>query len=597
MKKILLLLGVLIGLQTVAGAEPAKSHSLSKPYTKRVAVEEFTGTGCGFCPRGLIGMQLLREYYGDKFVGIGLHWYNSNDYMYLEKSRYASVSFTGAPMARINRGNAIDPYYGSAEKKRGIFTDFEKALAEAAPVGVEVSGKFNQDFGATVTATATIESETDAAYRLEFVVIADSVFNVSKKQHNYYYQYNASEVGPDLELFAAGGTYGTATFAWAFDDVAIGSSYSNNVNKQPDIQLKANEPQDFTITMTMPEASSELAQSMDYGKVAVIALVIDKSTNRIVNCAKSAYLDQKEYSGSVTFCDAEGASISSLTASTAMNSDMEMCGPAFGITNNSNEDVTAVFGFRATTLSSGSAALTIAGQRIELTAKGERKEVTITVPANGRVMIDSYTWMPQQARTGNAEFEFDFEGKKLSHRFIYSKSSYPFAFCKVSGTSLSIAPFTYRTGISKLVSGKVVLEDYGIKNQNALNASTGRLKVSAESLPSGKFYLAVEGKKLELTGEGQSAEVELTIEKTQHTLFSEAYWQPAEGIEASDAVITFATGDRLFTVTFQYEGSETSISGIIAVDDKQSTIYNIAGQRVSGIQKGLHIKDNHVILK
>ena len=48
---------------------------------RNVVVEEFTGTGCGWCPRGLVGMEKLRQTFGDRFIGIGIHQYNSTDAM------------------------------------------------------------------------------------------------------------------------------------------------------------------------------------------------------------------------------------------------------------------------------------------------------------------------------------------------------------------------------------------------------------------------------------------------------------------------------------------------------------------------------------
>ena len=39
-------------------------------YERKVVVEELTGTACGWCPRGLVGMKMLRDLYGDRFIGV-----------------------------------------------------------------------------------------------------------------------------------------------------------------------------------------------------------------------------------------------------------------------------------------------------------------------------------------------------------------------------------------------------------------------------------------------------------------------------------------------------------------------------------------------
>ena len=55
----------------------AESNSVSFTFTtllkkvpRGIAVERFTGTGCGWCPRGLVGMEKMRKEFGDAFVGI-----------------------------------------------------------------------------------------------------------------------------------------------------------------------------------------------------------------------------------------------------------------------------------------------------------------------------------------------------------------------------------------------------------------------------------------------------------------------------------------------------------------------------------------------
>ena len=41
--------------------------------TKRVVEEEFTGLWCGWCPQGMVGMQLAEKNFGDKYIGIAVH--------------------------------------------------------------------------------------------------------------------------------------------------------------------------------------------------------------------------------------------------------------------------------------------------------------------------------------------------------------------------------------------------------------------------------------------------------------------------------------------------------------------------------------------
>ena len=256
-------------------------YTVSKIYTRRVLVEEFTGTGCGFCPRGLVGMQLMRETYGDRFVGVGLHQYNKSDPMYF--ANYPDLGFTGAPSCMIDRsGKTTDPYYGSGNS---ILDECVKALANVAAGDVTLTAEWNTDSTA-ITATAAVEGYADNAdYEVQFVLIGDSLRgNTSTwKQHNYYYQYSAADVGNDplISQFCAGGTHGTSSFYWAFDDVALASSYANNKNQAPAITgLASGEVGTTSYTLKLP-TSSKLAPFINKDKVAVIAILLDKDGNYV----------------------------------------------------------------------------------------------------------------------------------------------------------------------------------------------------------------------------------------------------------------------------------------------------------------------------
>ena len=97
-------------------------------YERKVVVEELTGTACGWCPRGLVGMKMLRDLYGDRFIGVAVHQFNATDPMYTPD--YADIDWSdggskGAPCCMIDRnGEIIDPFYGSAGGMRDVAKDF-----------------------------------------------------------------------------------------------------------------------------------------------------------------------------------------------------------------------------------------------------------------------------------------------------------------------------------------------------------------------------------------------------------------------------------------------------------------------------------------
>lgn len=255
--------------------------ALTKAFKRGVVVEEFTGTGCGYCPRGLAGMKKLAETYPDNFVGVGIHQYNKTDPMY--DTNYADLGFTGAPSCMIDRnGSIIDPYYGS---NGSITTDFAKRLEDLPVLGVDVDGQWNSDSTA-VTASATIDPLVSGNYNIDFVLVADSLTGSSSawNQSNYYAQYSASQVSdPDIAQFCTGGAYGKSSFKWPFDDVLISSSYTGTTNKATLDALTEGTKTTASYTLQLP-TSKTLASAINKKKVYVIAIVYDE--NGVANAAK-----------------------------------------------------------------------------------------------------------------------------------------------------------------------------------------------------------------------------------------------------------------------------------------------------------------------
>ena len=231
-------------------------------------------------------MENLRKAYGDRFVGIGLHQYNSSDAMYIAPNAYASISFESAPSCRINRGAEMDPYYGTNES---ILDDFAAEMAVPALAKVNVSGTADADL-TTVEAKAEVEALVDnSKFTLEFVVIGDGLTGTGSawNQANYYYQYNASQLPADLSMFGTGGKYGKSTVTgWVFNDVALCSSYVGGSNKAPALgTLAAGEKKEVEYTLTLP-VKTTLKNALQSDQLYVIALVVDQN-KKIVNAAKT----------------------------------------------------------------------------------------------------------------------------------------------------------------------------------------------------------------------------------------------------------------------------------------------------------------------
>jgi hypothetical protein len=261
--------------------------TLEKLIARNVAVEQFTGTGCGWCPRGHVGMAKMREAFGDRFIGIAIHQYSnqSSDAMYLAPSKYANHGLNGAPSCRLNRGESMDPYYGSGED---VLYDMQQALAVPALAEVSVSGVMDTN-KTKIDAKATLTPLIAGNYTLEFVAVADGLTGTGTgwQQTNYYSSQYASQTGitksslpEDLQyLFDLRGT-----FTGTFNDVAIASSYVSSKNQVEKLTLTANEEQEVSYTITMP-TYTKLKNALKDDQIYVVALLVD-AQGKIVQAAK-----------------------------------------------------------------------------------------------------------------------------------------------------------------------------------------------------------------------------------------------------------------------------------------------------------------------
>lgn len=200
------------------GVEDATSEgymvTVSKAVDRRTVVEEFTGTWCGWCPRGITGMEKVNEQFGDKAITIVVH---SDDPMAIEYG----ASPGSYPYAYVDRGVAADPFFGISDKDLGIcdlVADRNKIIAEA-------SVNLQQP---TLTKNGTISFKTEvvfnysnqkAPYAMGYVLLADGLKGTGKSwaQANNYSNNQEWAEYPSLAKWLDAAAYVTMTY----DHVAV----------------------------------------------------------------------------------------------------------------------------------------------------------------------------------------------------------------------------------------------------------------------------------------------------------------------------------------------------------------------------------------
>lgn len=265
----------------------SKNETMAKELKPVVLMEEFTGTGCGWCPRGMQGMKNAAEKFGDQFVGIAIHQYSGSDPMYT--MNYANLKFGGAPSCKLNRATGdLDPYMGSGEDICDDIAEFLKWIPDAA---LTVKAEWGAADDGKLIATATVEAQDAKTYQLAFAVIADNVKGENDNwiQSNYYSSAYSSQTGmtyasiPDDLKFL----WNEYPYKPVFNDVLVASSYVRTLNKCANVDVPAEGTVEGSYEITMPVTNTKLLPALDKDQLYIVGIIIDPTTKTVVNAAKA----------------------------------------------------------------------------------------------------------------------------------------------------------------------------------------------------------------------------------------------------------------------------------------------------------------------
>ena len=157
-----------------------------KLYPSTPVVEEFTSTSCSWCPRGTVGLNLLKQKYGDGIITLAGHTnLSASDPMRCpEYAEVIGLYGQSLPSAAFNRVALSDPYLGDS----GI--DANGQMHFAADKFVE---KIRTDYPGEGKVTLT--AAWDDAAMTTIRVKATSTFSLSRKNSPYRLAFLLAEDG------------------------------------------------------------------------------------------------------------------------------------------------------------------------------------------------------------------------------------------------------------------------------------------------------------------------------------------------------------------------------------------------------------------
>ncbi|MDE5870451.1 MAG: hypothetical protein K2H22_00680 [Muribaculaceae bacterium] len=252
----------------------------------RPLVEEYTGLNCGYCPRGYVMLEQMKESYGDRFVGVSYHssgW--EGNAMVCIKDALFPVQPSGYPAASINRNQTIDP--------SNIPVLWEKCYMNQTQAEIKLDWEWTDDSDSRLKAVANVRFLQDienSDYRIAFIMLADGLSNPKWVQSNYYsdYQPTGEYSGPFWDLFIGKGEHVTGL---KFNDIVVHASDYKGVEGSLPSQIVSGEwygcsyevdPQDIVNL-----SGTHIVE--DFDMTRMVAVIVDGRNGKPINCISSSY--------------------------------------------------------------------------------------------------------------------------------------------------------------------------------------------------------------------------------------------------------------------------------------------------------------------
>lgn len=286
----------------------------------RPVLEEYTGTWCGYCPRGWVGLERMNALYPNDFIAISYH----NDDPMAFTADYPS-DVPGFPYAMIDRQEATDAYCGNAKDSRFHVDDVWKQHKNVfSPIAINATAQFTDSTHVEVTATTTYgKPMADNNYALSFVLTADSLQGNSQmdteyklspipnsygtwQQHSYYQGLEGAWPDTYMDQFTKGDEYQYLMF----NDVAVAWSGKSYLEGSQPASVEADEPYTSQYTFDTSNITSVYYEQLT-GKyestglpiiqhkdaLHVVVLLIDKTSGQVINAAKCYVKPLKDATG------------------------------------------------------------------------------------------------------------------------------------------------------------------------------------------------------------------------------------------------------------------------------------------------------------
>ena len=284
----------------------------------RPLLEEYTGTWCGWCPRGFVALEKLASLYPDDFVCVSYH---NNDPMEITTQFPSDVS--GFPSSWMDRGLSMDPYYGSSGNKNfGILDDLKDRASQFGVADIDLAAKLSDD-EQTVSVNTMVNfpfTNKEANYALEYLLVADGLTGPEGSNWDQSNYYSGQNYGADMTAFQHAGS---SVPGLVFNDVVVMLSQMGGIEGSIPEKVEADKSISHSYTFNLDGAVNTSGESLiqDVNKLRVVAILIDKGEGYVVNANKTivstpvgigTITSQEQHPASVEYYDLSGRRLQQL---------------------------------------------------------------------------------------------------------------------------------------------------------------------------------------------------------------------------------------------------------------------------------------------
>ena len=247
--------------------------AMNKLPTCRVVFEDYTASWCPWCPSGIAIMRQMAKKHPNDFFGIVVH---DGDVMGIKGYNVPATPHSGLPTVWASRANRVEGFTGELY--------YQMAKQRGAMMDVDVKAQWNrQGKGIDVQSTTTFRATTNnARYALAYVLIENRIQRNDWAQRNGY-SGSTSKLGlnPELDYFIKSPN---PIKNFVFEDVARSQvGIANGLDGSLPQSVVADRP---IVHKSALNGIGDWVTVFNKNNLSVVVLVIDNTTNSIVNAAR-----------------------------------------------------------------------------------------------------------------------------------------------------------------------------------------------------------------------------------------------------------------------------------------------------------------------